>query len=312
VELDSVPPGPVPEPNLTVTNYSKNKMFDEAIFRFAQYRNEGRTKKDIPGILHEKGYKTITCRDWKPGNISRTTAMNGMTAKRRKIVGACLFFCCLTVSGNTDGLQARPQISEQNASDVTVTYGNLGNEAIYSISSENCTIDWIARDSEIGVVLHRSRCKASLPQQIPLLKQIYTEFLKKEKNASAFRTLYWGRLAPDGSRPEFLELSQRLARAAHKSPDWDVKRGRPKNGDLNGFVKDLANRQMIYPELKELFEGFHKHITFCCVEKVLVQAAGKLSFFEQLKPHGIQASDKLPFDCMAWFSVSASDETVNR
>ena len=83
------------------------------------------------------------------------------------------------------------------------------------------------------------------------------------------------------------------------------KKGRPKNGDINGFVKDLANRQMIYPELKELFEGFHKSITFSCAEKVLVLEAGKLPFFDQLKPHGIKASDRLPFDCMAWFSVSA-------
>jgi hypothetical protein len=238
--------------------------------------------------------------------------MNGMTAKQRKIVGVCLVFCCSTVLGDDDGLHVLSQISEQNASAVTVTYSNLDYETIYSISSENCAIDWIARDSETGVVLHRARCMASLSQQLPILKQIYTEFLKKEKNAPAFRTLYWGRLAPDGSKPASQELSQRLARAAHKSPDWDVKRGKPKKGDINGFVKDLANRQMIYPELKELFEGFHKHITFCCVEKVLVQKAGKLPFFDQLKPHGIQASDKLPFDCMTWFSISAQDGSDNR
>lgn len=62
---------------------------------------------------------------------------------------------------------------------------------------------------------------------------------------------------------------------------------------------------MIYPELKELFEGFHKNITFSSAEKVLVLEAGKLPFFDQLKPHGIRASDRLPFDCMTWFSVSA-------
>lgn len=100
-------------------------------------------------------------------------------------------------------------------------------------------------------------------------------------------------------------MSLRLARAAHNSPGWDAKKGRSKNGDINGFVKDLANRQMIYPELKELFDAFHKSISFSCAEKVLVLEAGKLPFFDQLKPLGIKASDRLPFDCMAWFSVSA-------
>jgi hypothetical protein len=238
--------------------------------------------------------------------------MNGTTHQWRKIAGACLVFCCLTVLGNNDGLHALTEISEQNPPPVIVRYSDPGNETIYSISSENCTIDWIARDSEIGVVLHRQRCMASLSQQLPLLKQIYTKFLKSEKNAPEFRTLFWGRLAPDGSSPASLELSQRLARAAHDSPDWDVKRGRPKKEDINGFVKDLANRRMIYPELKELFEGFHKRIALCCVEKVLVQEARKLPFFDQLKPLGIQASEKLPFDCMTWFSISAIDGSGNR
>jgi hypothetical protein len=227
-------------------------------------------------------------------------------SQMRKIVGACLVFLfCSTVLGDNAGLHALPQNSEQHASAVTVKHSDLGNETIYSLSSGNCSIGWIARHTEIGVIIHRARCEASLSRQVPILRRIYTEFLKKDENAPAFRTLFWGRLAPDGSTPESQEMSLRLARAAHKSPGWDTKKGKPKNGDINGFVKDLANSRMIYPELKELFEGFHKRITFSCAEKVLVMEAGKLPFFDQLKPHGIKASDRLPFDCMAWFAVSA-------
>jgi hypothetical protein len=61
---------------------------------------------------------------------------------------------------------------------------------------------------------------------------------------------------------------------------------------------------MIYPELKELFERFQRTIRFSCAEKVLVTEAAKLPFYDQLKQRGVKASDKLPFDCMAWFSVS--------
>jgi hypothetical protein len=62
---------------------------------------------------------------------------------------------------------------------------------------------------------------------------------------------------------------------------------------------------MIYPELKELFAHFHKNITFSCAGKVLVQKAEKLPFFDRLKQQGVKAADKLPFDCMTWFSIAA-------
>ncbi|MFH1977111.1 MAG: hypothetical protein ABIJ52_16435 [Pseudomonadota bacterium] len=219
------------------------------------------------------------------------------------VMGACfVLFACPTVLGDNSGLNTLSQNSEQNLS--TVTVNNVDNTVIYSISAGDCTIEWIARNSEIGVIKHRTRCTVPLSQQLPLLTQICTEFFSKDKNTKEFRTLFWGRLTPDGSRSSSQELSLRLALAAHKSPGWDVKRGKPKNGDINGFVKDLANRANIYPELKELFERFHKSIKFSCAEKVLVSKAEKLPFFDQLKQHGIKASDKLPFDCLTWFSIS--------
>jgi hypothetical protein len=216
-----------------------------------------------------------------------------------------VLFVFSTVLSDDASINTLRQISEQNSSAVIVKYSNLDNATIYSISSGNCTIEWIARNSEIGVIKHRSQCTVPLSQQLPFLTQICTEFFSKDKNTQAFRTLFWGRLTPDESEPSSQELSLRLALAAHKSPDWDVKRGKPKNGDINGFVRDLANTEMIYPELKELFERFHKRITFSCAEKVLVLEAGKMPFFDQLKQHGIKASERLPFDCMIWFSVSA-------
>jgi len=39
------------------------------------------------------------------------------------------------------------------------------------------------------------------------------------------------------------------------------------------------------------------------VEKVLVQRARLLPFFQQLREAGVQPEDRLPFDCQAWFSV---------
>jgi len=223
------------------------------------------------------------------------------------VLGACLVFMdCSTVLGDDASLNTLQQNSEQNSSAVTVKYSDLDNATIYSISSKDCAIEWIARNSEIGVIKHLAKCTTvPLSQQLPLLARICTEFYSKDKNSQSFRTLFWGRLTPDESKPALQELSLRIALAAHKSPGWDVKRGKPKKGDINAFVRDLANAEMIYPELKELFERFQKKITFSCAEKVLVAKAGKLPFFDQLNLHGIKASDRLPFDCMTWFSVSA-------
>jgi hypothetical protein len=219
------------------------------------------------------------------------------------IMGACFILNVVQpVMGDNENISSLPEILEQNSSFVTVE--EIDNQTIYSISDGYCKIEWIARNSEIGVVKHLSRCNATLARQLPLIMQICTEFLARDKNAGAFRTLFWGRLTPDGSKPDAHELSFRIALAAFKSPGWDVKRGRPKNGDINGFVRDIANREMIYPELKEVFRSFNKSVRFSSAEKVLVSNAGKFPFFDQLKQHGVKASDKLPFDCMIWFSVT--------
>ena len=127
--------------------------------------------------------------------------------------------------------------------------------------------------------------------------------LEDEKQARAFRALSWGRLAPDQRVPH--EMSYRLALAAFESPLWDKKRGRAKTGHENNCVVELANKADIYRELKLIFATLNRSVRFSSAEKVLVMEAGKLPFFDALKMHGVQAKDRLPFDCQAWFSVSS-------
>jgi len=235
--------------------------------------------------------------------------MNGLLKTQRRD----LLFLVLTAGfalmvnsaslGHAAELNALSSYSAETASPVTIEQNVQWNATIYNISVAGCTIQWIARNSEIGVIKHWSRCTASLSDQLPLWEKIGVEFFSKDKNAPAFRTLFWGRLEPEtqnGSR----ELSLRLVLAAYQSPGWDVKRGKTKSGDLNGFVRDIANKKMIYPELRELFGRFQRTIAFSSAEKVLVTEAAKLPFYEQLKQQGVKAADRLPFDCVAWFTVS--------
>ncbi len=185
-------------------------------------------------------------------------------------------------------------VVEFNASDKMTTYRIVGGD---------CTLEWMVRESENHVVKHRARCAAPLKRQLPLLLKLGTELFSNKRHAQTLRTLFWGGLESE-SKPASWELSLRLALAAHQSSGWDLRKGKAKEKDLNRFVIDLANEKMIYPELQELFDSFGRRITLRTVEKVRVLEAGQLPFFEELRQQGIRENDRLPFDCMAWFSIS--------
>jgi len=219
---------------------------------------------------------------------------------------ALILLLCLAAEVNRGGQQNDRQAIAAPAPPGDAVETSIGPDATtYSIINGDCEIKWIAYTTEAnrGVVKHWARCPAPLEQQTPSLARIFKEFLTRDRNAPSFRTLFWGGLVPE-TRPASLEMPLRLALAAHRSAAWDVKRGRPAQGDLNRFIRDLANQGPIYPELKQLFGRFYLSISVASVEKVRVLEAGELPFFDELKKQGVQAADKLPFDCMVWFDLS--------
>jgi hypothetical protein len=219
-----------------------------------------------------------------------------------RVAGLCWVVFSIALV-DISSLKIPSQCPAEETAKVVVEFSALDKTTTYRISTGDCTIKWIARDSEKGIVKHWSQCPAPLRLQLPLLTKIWEEFFSKDMNAQTFRTLFWGGLEPE-RKPASLELSLRLALAAYQSPGWDAKMGKPKKGDLNRFIKDLANREMIYPELKELFEHFQRSIALTTVEKVRVLEAEQLLFFDQLQQQGVQAGDRLPFDCLVWFTIS--------
>jgi hypothetical protein len=226
------------------------------------------------------------------------------------VLTACfLSILCANARGETAGRNSRQTLSTEDTAGVIVSFNSLDNATRYTISSGDCSITWIAYNSELnkGIIKHSAVCPAPLSQQLPLLEKICGKFLSSDRNVPSFRTLFWGGLEPE-RRPASLEMPLRLALAAYRSSGWDAKKGKPKSGDFNGFVKDLANSAMIYPELKELFKRFNRNVSLASVEKVRVLKAEQLPFYDKLKEHGIKPSDKLPFDCMAWFSVSTMSQ----
>lgn len=219
---------------------------------------------------------------------------------------ACaLLLVCFAVAVGFAGQAASPVGPPDDVPLVAIEHSAQDKATIYRASLGDCSIQWIAYTAgpNQGVVKHSPRCDAPLELQITLLTKICTAFFSRDEDARAFRTLFWGGLEAERKQVSG-ELSFRLALAAYQSPDWDTGKGKPKKGDLNGFIKDLANRGPIYPELKELFRRFHRDITLSVVEKVRVFEAEKLPFYDRLRQKGVMPKDRLPFDCMAWFAVT--------
>jgi hypothetical protein len=122
--------------------------------------------------------------------------------------------------------------------------------------------------------------------------------MESKFEAAQFRTLSWGQLYRTG---------QDATMAARLAPGKTLAGvgcgAAPRGGDINGWVRKLANDARIYEELLSVFGAAGLEIRLASVEKVLVLEAAELPFFERLREGGAQARDKLPFDCQAWFSV---------
>jgi hypothetical protein len=125
----------------------------------------------------------------------------------------------------------------------------------------------------------------------------------KDNDKSSFSTFFIGRLI-NAFGENNMEMPERLALAAFKSPLWNKAKGKPVSGHENAFVKEIANKALIYVELKEMFEKFGLAIKVSGVEKVLVGTPDKMPFGNSLKRQGVKNTDKLPYDAMIWFSIS--------
>ncbi len=218
-----------------------------------------------------------------------------------------LLLACGLMLARPGGLRPENQ-GVSHDEDVLVERDPESADVIYTIASDDCRISWTVFGSETnrGVIRHRSDCGLPLAEQAPRIGKV----LRKVMEAGAFRTLSWGRLYPDGARDATMAL--RLAAAAVRSKEWDRTRGVPRGGDINGWVRRLANDASIFEELRPLFRDAGLEIELSSVEKVLVLQAGQLPFAGSLREAGARPNDRVPFDCQVWFSVRPARATGQR
>jgi len=165
---------------------------------------------------------------------------------------------------------------------ITVLHKGDVRETIYSL--EDNSLSLTTYDTEINKHILRLRSSSELPlkEQVAIISTILTKVPRERQ----FSTFFIGRLLNAFGADK--TLSERLSLAAGESPLWDQAKGRPRSGHENTGVKEIANRAMIYPELKEMFARHGYEIQVSSVEKVL-----------------IDPQTKLPYDCMTWFSLSS-------
>jgi len=194
-------------------------------------------------------------------------------------------------------------LAAQPESEVTVTTAPESRDTIYTATNGSCRVSWVISGFETnrGGVHQRLECSLPLAEQIPLISKVMSRVLQDHAGADMPHTLYWGRLYPDGKPDATLAL--RLALAAKKSGEWDSARGRVRAGNVNKLVLKLANEALIYAELRDMFRARGLDIQVSDVEKVLVMPARQLPFFERFPVGEVKPTDKLPYDCMTWFSI---------
>ena len=135
-----------------------------------------------------------------------------------------------------------------------------------------------------GILRLRSTSEMPLDEQIKLLSKLLDRALMDE-DKSKVHTFFVGRLLYAFGKKN-KQMSERLSQAAANSSLWNKQTGKPFSGHENLFVSAIANEAMIYPELKAIFKKHGLNLKFARAEKVLIY------------------SDRLPYDCIAWFSIS--------
>ncbi|MBE0657694.1 MAG: hypothetical protein IH602_08375 [Bryobacteraceae bacterium] len=217
-----------------------------------------------------------------------------------------LLFSLVVVPLLLSALPGAPQDPSARPRVVVDPSSNPG-ETRFTSAVDGCEITWTVFESPAnrGVVRHRSDCSIPLSAAKPAIAALLQRILQHNAGAREFRTLSWGRLLGDEARDP--TMAERLSVAALRSDGWNRATGRPRGGDINGWVKTLAESAAIHDVLRAAFNAAGLRLEIASVEKVLVLKASDLPFFPRLKAAGAGPSDKVPFDCQIWFSVRRTD-----
>ncbi|KAA3610176.1 MAG: hypothetical protein D8M58_06905 [Calditrichaeota bacterium] len=206
-----------------------------------------------------------------------------------------LILCfCKSEKPDTLKLDSSPPIKVEVDSLYQTKYFSL------SDSSDTYVIEVFLSDLNKGIMRYRYEGERQLSQQIKPIRNLLEHVFADSSISNEFTTLQWGSLIRS-EKNDFI-MAQRLAMAAAQSNKWNKSSGKPFQGHENTFVQIIANEQNIYPELTDLFNELGYKIEISGVEKVFIQTAVKLPFWENISGQ-VNENAKLPYDCQTWFKI---------
>ena len=173
--------------------------------------------------------------------------------------------------------------------------------ASYSIidSIESVILQAYQRDINKGIIIYRYKGKTQLADLLPKIDTLLYSVFNDSMNNFNFSTIAWGRLSTGLNRD--YTLAKRLVLFAKNSDQWDSQKGIPLSTHINDFVKTLKDEFSI--ELDPLLQKYNYKIESISAEKILVDRAEKLIFWDDIKSH-VDSGDRLPYDCQLWFVIS--------
>jgi hypothetical protein len=148
---------------------------------------------------------------------------------------------------------------------------------------------------------HTLRLRAHHPQykdcridKTLLLSTLESAFLKigSSKPGESYSSLFIGRLI------DFPWLSQYLAIAAQKDPEWNPARGKPRAQDLNQYVSQVLSRKNLLEEIERVSAQGGYRVVGVSVEKVLVGGLREVPLYQ-----GGVAAGRFPYDAQVWFRL---------
>jgi hypothetical protein len=158
-------------------------------------------------------------------------------------------------------------------------------ETIYSLKDIPIKLSVYHGGNE-GVIHFESGSDQPVDWQIDIMDRLLSRALKDQKGP--IDTLFMGTVEESFGKNK--EVLNRLVLAAKESALWNAKKGKAKDGNDNKTVKTLLNDNNVYRELADMFKRHQMIIKVRSVEKVRIN------------------ENKLPFDCMIWFSVEKTGE----
>ena len=139
-----------------------------------------------------------------------------------------------------------------------------------------------ARGSEPGLML-RAACALDLATTVRALEALLAE-LYPARRIEGVASLSLGRIE------RLPWLAQRVAEAARRSPRWDARTGRAREGAAEHAVADWIRQGNLAGELAAVLASFGAKLDGVSVEKVLVTSA---------------PGDRVPFDAQVWLRLGA-------